>query len=181
VNIVSLNIEANKEIPTVTSTGERLELKNLIHGVVVRPAVTQMDERGELAEIYSSTWGFDSEPVSYIYTMALRPDWVKGWVYHEKQTDRIFVLSGFAKYVLWDARPDSPTHGMVNEVCFSERNRGLISIPPYVVHALQNIGKVDAVFINMPTVPYNHASPDKYRVSPSSVPYNFSTHKGMCV
>ncbi|OQW93427.1 MAG: hypothetical protein BWK79_11205 [Beggiatoa sp. IS2] len=152
-----------------------------MHGVVVRQAITQVDERGELTEIYSGTWRFDAEPVTYVYTMTLRPGWVKGWVYHKNQVDRIFVVSGFARYVLWDPRPESPTYNRINEICFSERNRGLILIPTYVVHALQNVGQNEAVFINMPTVAYNHDSPDKYRVSPNDVPYKFSNNKGIIV
>jgi dTDP-4-dehydrorhamnose 3,5-epimerase len=103
----------------------------------------------------------------------VRPGRIKGWVYHTKQADRIYLITGFAKYVVWDSRPDSPTHGMVNEIYISERNRGLLRIPPFVVHAVQNIGSVDAVFVQMPTAPYNHANPDKYRVAPESVPYSF--------
>jgi dTDP-4-dehydrorhamnose 3,5-epimerase len=35
---------------------------------------------------------------------------------------------------------------------------------------VQNIGITDAVFVNMPTVPYNHANPDKFRVPFDKVP-----------
>jgi dTDP-4-dehydrorhamnose 3,5-epimerase len=166
-----VDVPATKDRATVTSTGERIEKQ--IQGVIVRRGVTHVDERGELSEIYSEAWGFDSAPITYVYTAMIRPGRVKGWVYHTKQADRIYTITGSVKYVIWDSRPDSPTHGMVNEIYLSERNRGLLLIPPFVVHAVQNIGQVDAVFVNLPTVPYNHANPDKYRVPPESVPYSF--------
>lgn len=169
--MTDLNVSAVKDSSTVTSTSQRIE--KFIAGVIVRSATTHMDERGEVAEIFSTKWNFDPEPVDYVYTAMIRPGRVKGWVYHKRQADRQFLLSGFVKYVLWDPRPDSPTQGMVNEIYLSERNRGLLLIPPYVVHAVQNVGLVDAYFINLPTVPYNHADPDKYRVAPESVPYSF--------
>jgi dTDP-4-dehydrorhamnose 3,5-epimerase len=171
-----LNIGANKDAATVTSVGTRLE--KLIEGVVVRRAITHGDERGELSEIYSKSWALDNDPVEYAYMAMIRPGRIKGWVYHKHQWDRQAVVSGFAKYVLWDARANSPTHGMVNEIFLSERNRGLIMIPPFVVHAVQNVGQIDTVFINLPTVPYNHADPDKYRVPPENVPYSFEKGRG---
>ncbi|MES2819156.1 MAG: dTDP-4-dehydrorhamnose 3,5-epimerase family protein [Pseudomonadota bacterium] len=170
-------IVASKDLSTVTASGERKE--TLIHGVVVRPVITQIDERGEIAEMYSKAWGIESgAALEHVYMSMIRPGKVKGWVYHKEQSDRMFSLSGFVKYVLWDNRADSPTFGLINEIHLSERNRGLLLIPPYVVHAVQNIGIVDAIFINMPTVPYNHASPDKYRVTKESVPYSFDRDIG---
>ena len=171
------SVVASKDLSTVDSSGKRKE--TLIQGVLVRPAVTQVDERGEIAEMYSTLWGVEPDaPLAHVYMSMIRPGKVKGWVYHKEQSDRMFSLSGFVKYVLWDPRPDSPTHGMINEIHLSERNRGLLLIPPYVVHALQNIGHIDAVFVNMPTQPYNHGSPDKYRVDKDSVPYSFNRDIG---
>jgi dTDP-4-dehydrorhamnose 3,5-epimerase len=165
-----------KDISTVTKSGDRKE--TLIDGVVVRSAITHVDERGEIIEMLSQAWGFHPAPIEYVYASMIRPGRVKGWVYHKIQSDRMFSLSGFVKYVLWDSRPKSPTFGMVNEIHLTERNRGLLLIPPFVVHAVQNIGIVDAVFINMPTVRYNHDNPDKYRVSPEVVPYDFDKGNG---
>jgi len=82
--------------------------------------------------------------------------------------------------VLYDPREGSPTKGMVNEIYLTECNRGLLTISPYVIHAVQNIGTFDAVWINMPTLPYNHDKPDEVRVSATSgeVPYSFDTGPG---
>lgn len=169
-------VRARKDASTVTSGGERHQ--RLIEGVVLRRAVTHEDERGELTEIMSSAWGLDDIPIAYVYQAMIRPGRVKGWVYHKQQSDRQFVLSGFIKYVLWDMRADSSTAGQVDEIYVSERTRALLVIPPYVVHAVQNIGQTDAVFINLPTRPYDHADPDKFRVEPASVPYSFDKGVG---
>ena len=47
---------------------------------------------------------------------------------------------------------------------FSEKNRALLVIPRGVYHAVQNIGITDAIFVNMPTRPYDHEDPDKFRL-----------------
>jgi len=40
----------------------------------------------------------------------------------------------------------------------------LLVIPRGVWHAERNIGSSDVVVVNFPTIPYDHASPDKYRL-----------------
>lgn len=160
-----------KDQATVTSDGDRI--RRLIKDVVVRKAETHVDGRGELSEMLSKAWGIHPAPIEHVYMFTIRPGRTKGWVLHKEQSDRIFSVVGAAKYVLWDARAESPTFGMINEIFLSDRNRGLLVIPPLVVHAVQNVGNTDAVFVNMPTVPYNHGNPDKYRVEPQAVPYSF--------
>ena len=122
----------------------------MIEGVVIRLAKTLIDERGELCEIYNTAWGIVDAPLVYVYQAVLRPGKIKGWVYHELQTDRLFVSLGFLKIVLFDMRQDSPTSGMINEVHLSERNRGLLIIPSMVAHAVQNIGNTDGLYREPP-------------------------------
>ena len=74
------------------------------------------------------------------------------------------MSQGTIQVVLYDAREDSPTHGLVNDLCFSEHNRALFTIPAGVWHALKNVGDKDALFVNMPTRAYDHADPDKFRL-----------------
>jgi dTDP-4-dehydrorhamnose 3,5-epimerase len=171
-------LPGQRDRQTVTPAGDRLE--KLIHGVAVRQAVTQEDERGEVTEIFSTAWGFSDAPVPYVYQALLRPGKIKGWVYHEAQEDRLFVSLGFLKLVLCDLRADSPTHRMVNEIVMTERSRKLVVIPQRVAHAVQNIGQVDALFTNLPSRPYDHANPDKFRLPLGTdlIPYTFDGRLG---
>jgi dTDP-4-dehydrorhamnose 3,5-epimerase len=110
----------------------------------------------------------------------VRPRQIKGWIVHQIQDDRLFVAFGALKIVLYDARLDSPTYRMITENVLTERNRGSIRIPRGVFHAVQNIGDVDAVYVNCPTHPYNHADPDKFRLPPDTdeIPYSFEQRLG---
>jgi len=154
--------EPKKDQQTVDADGEPVATR--IHGVQVRHARTLPDERGTLCEVYRPSWGFHPDPLAYVYQVTIRPGQVKGWVVHEKQDDRIFVSLGTVLVVLYDARPESPTRGLVTEMCFGEVNRALFSIPAGVWHALKNVGSGDALFVNMPTRAYDHADPDKRRL-----------------
>jgi dTDP-4-dehydrorhamnose 3,5-epimerase len=170
--MAGVELKVTKELASVTASGERLQ--ELIDGVVLRRAAIQEYEHGLTSEIFSDVWDIDTSPVRHVSQSLVRAGHVKGWVYHKLTVDRLAVVCGSFKFVLWDARPESPTYGMVNEIFLSERTPGLLQIPTHVVHAVQNVGQSDAVFVNLPTAPYNHASPDKYRIDdPAVVPYRF--------
>jgi dTDP-4-dehydrorhamnose 3,5-epimerase len=164
---------AEKFKQTVTREGERVD--SLIDGVVLRAAKTHPDERGTLCEIYDPEWRLTDDPLVYVYQVTIRPGQVKGFVLHLTYSDRLFFSQGTVKVVLYDDREGSPTRGKLNELHFSEHNRGNLVIPAGVWHAVQNVGSVDALFVNCPTKPYNHEAPDKWALSKGSdaVPYSF--------
>lgn len=158
-----------------TVTPDGLSVQDLLEGVRVRPAVTQIDGRGSVCEMYSPEWNFTEEPLVYVYQTTIRPGHVKGWVLHLEQDDRLFFSSGDVKVVLFDARTDSSTYEQLNVHYFGESRRGLLRIPRGVYHAVQNVGLTDAVFVNMPTSAYCHEEPDKYRLplDTAEIPYRF--------
>jgi dTDP-4-dehydrorhamnose 3,5-epimerase len=171
-------IEPRKDTQTVTPEGKLIA--PLIHGVIIRPAVTHADERGALCEILNVAWNVHPAPINSVYQLTVRPGKVKGWHLHKLHDDRIFLSQGAAKVVLYDTRPDSPTCGMVNEIYRTEEHRSVMLIPAFVFHAHQNIGHQDLLFISMPTRPYNHADPDVYRlpVNNDVIPYRFEQSLG---
>jgi dTDP-4-dehydrorhamnose 3,5-epimerase len=164
---------AAQDSQTVTPEGVRLD--EVIAGVRVRRATTHSDDRGTLCEMYDPRWDFAEEPLVYVYQLTVRPGKAKGWVVHLEQDDRLFFSAGTAKVVLYDAREDSPTHGLVNELYFDAHNRGLLRIPKGVFHAVANVGDDDVLAVNMPTRPYRHDVPDKHRLSldTDAIPYRF--------
>jgi dTDP-4-dehydrorhamnose 3,5-epimerase len=169
----SLLRSAVRDPQTVTPKGVRVD--DVIHGVRVRRAITHSDDRGTLCEMYDTRWDFTEEPLVYAYQLTIRPGQAKGWVVHLEQDDRMFFSAGTAKAVLYDAREDSPTHGLINELYFDAHNRGLLRIPKGVFHALANVGGDDVVAVNMPTRPYRHDDPDKLRLplDTDEIPYRF--------
>ena len=163
---------------TVTPDGR--SVKPMIAGVTIRPALTQQDERGTVAEIYSPAWGFDDLPLVYAYLVTVRPGRVKGWAMHERHVDRYFFAAGVLKLVLYDGRAESPTHGLVSELCFSDFNRSLVSVPTGVWHAVENLGSVDGMLFSLPSEAYDHENPDKLLLPLENalIPYTFERPRG---
>jgi dTDP-4-dehydrorhamnose 3,5-epimerase len=167
-----------KDAPTVAPDGS--PLAPLIDGVIVRYQRPVEDRRGEIVEVYRPSWGLVDAPLVYVYQVRIRPGAVKGWVIHEHQDDRLFFVSGVVRWALYDDRPDSPTRGTLNDLVFSERAPALLVIPRGVYHAVRNIGTADAIFLNMPTRPYDHAAPDKLRLPLKNplIPFDFDDGPG---
>lgn len=159
--------------PTVTPQGE--PLRRLTHGVTVRKLVTHTDARGTLTELYDPRWGFHSAPLVFSYVITIRPNVVKGWNLHRHHEDRYAILQGEMELVLFDPRPESPTYREVCRIVLSEKDRCLVNVPIDVWHADHNIGQRDVVVVNFPTIQYDHAAPDKWRlpIDTPLIPHQF--------
>ncbi len=151
----------------------------MIDGVQIKRLTAHCDERGRLMEILRN-----DEPMfqqfGQIYMTTAYPGVVKAWHYHERQTDHFVVLRGMAKIVLYDARPDSPTRGKVNEFFAGDHNPVLIRIPKLVYHGFKCVSEHETLLINLPTEVYDYAKPDEFRVPPDdpSVPYDWKRKDG---
>ncbi len=167
-----------KDKQTVTVDGQ--PVTRLIEGVIIKSAVTHIDDRGTLCEIHTPHSAPLEKPVVYVYQFTIRPGKIKGWHVHHHHDDRIFISQGHVKVVLYDSREQSPTYGMVNEIYRTDLDRNLMVIPAYVYHAHQNIGTTDALFISMPTRAYQHDDPDvfRYPVDSEEIPYKFDNRQG---
>ena len=152
----------------------------MIEGVKVKPLKVIPDERGRLMELLRSD---DQEffiQFGQVYMTTAYPGVVKAWHYHKRQTDNFAVVHGMMKVVLYDNRPDSPTHGEVNEFFMGIHNPLLVQIPPLVLHGFKCIGETEGIVINIPTTLYNYKAPDEHRIDPHSkeIPYDWAIKEG---
>jgi len=163
---------------TVTPDGE--STAKLPHGVTFHDVVTQVDERGMVCEMFDPRWGWHQAPLVFSYFFTIRPGMIKGWGIHKKHEDRYFIMFGEMETVLYDERPNSPTRGLVSKVYLSEYRRRIMNIPAGIWHADRNIGSKDLIVVNFPTIPYDHVSPDKYRLPLDTdlIPYKFENPRG---
>ena len=166
--------DASRDAPTVTSDGERLE--QLPEGVSFRDAITHVDDRGSVCELFDPRWGWSDVGLVFAYVFTLRPGVVKGWGMHLEHEDRYFILHGDLEVVMYDDRPASPTAGLVAKVYLTQHQRRLMNIPRGVWHANRNVGSGDVMVINFPTKPYDHQNPDKYKLplDTDRIPHSFA-------
>jgi len=151
-----------------------------IDGVVLKKLRLIPDERGWLMEILRC-----DDPLfkqfGQVYVTTAYPGVVKGWHYHKKQTDNFTCINGMMKVALYDGRDGSPTKGNLMELFIGDKNPMLISVPPGVYHGFKGIGTETAFFLSVPTLPYNYAEPDEYRLAPDTteIPYDWGLQPGL--
>jgi dTDP-4-dehydrorhamnose 3,5-epimerase len=131
-----------------------------IDGVRFRPVRPVPHEDGTVAEVARAIWDEIDLPIVQVHITTTLPGRVRAWGLHQASTDRLFVVRGLVSIMLYDGRQDSPTHGCLNEFRVSERNPGLLVIPPNLYHGWKNIGVDEAFIINMPSSQYEHDGPD---------------------
>ena len=131
-----------------------------IDGVQFRPTRPVSHEDGSLAEIARTDWAEVDQPIVQVHVTTTEPGRIRAWGLHQHSTDRLFVVRGLVSIVVFDGRQSSATYGQVNEFKLSERNPGLLVIPPDLYHGWKVIGTEEAFIINMPTSGYRYDQPD---------------------
>ena len=131
-----------------------------IDGLHFRPTRPIPHEDGTLAEVARRSWAEIADEIVQVHITTTQPGRIRAWGLHRASTDRLFVVTGLVSLVVFDGRTGSPTQGVLNEFKVSERNPGLLVIPPNLYHGWKNIGTVETFIINMPTEQYDYARPD---------------------
>ena len=131
-----------------------------IDGVRFRPTRPVPHEDGHVIEVARQGWDLLDAAIVQVHMSTTLPGRVRAWGLHRRNTDRLFVARGLVRIACYDGRKGSPTFGRINEITLSDRNPGLITIPPDIYHGWKNIGVDEAIVMNMPTSPYDYDSPD---------------------
>lgn len=169
---------AQKDPQIVTSDWQKIG--SGIDGVVMREVLHVPRDHGIITESYRSEWDPTGLPVIHIYQSRLFPGAIGAWSCHMKSVDRLFVNQGHLKVVLYDGREDSPTHGMLKEYHVGDARPTFIVLPTGIWHGLQNLGASDALVLNFPTLAYDYADPDHWRLPYDSdqIPYSWHASEG---
>ena len=150
---------AKQDHATVTSEGK--SLSTVIDGVSTVAPVNHVDHRGRVFEVYAGPSEHWRAPLVYAYVFSVRPGQTKGWGLHEEKNDRYTLISGELLTILYDARAESPTHGVTQKVVLTGEGTRQLLIPQGVWHMNIALGANEVFLINHPTAVYTHGKPDR--------------------
>lgn len=141
--------------------------------IEIKPVLT---EYGHLTEVFRTEWLADCPTIDQVFVSTMHPGQISAWHAHGRTTDRLFAVTGQFRVVLYDARIDSPTYGLLSEYKIGAQRPMLIVIPPKVWHGVQNYGSDIAVLLNAVDYAYKYDDPDHWRVplDSSDIPYTFT-------
>lgn len=111
------------------------------------------DERGWLVELLKSNEL--EEPVRQIHITSIKPGCVRGNHYHSKRIEWFFLIVGEAKVFLQDIKTKKRIFFKL-----SEKEPKVITIYPYISHAVKNTGKNTAYLVAAQSDIYDPKCPD---------------------
>jgi dTDP-4-dehydrorhamnose 3,5-epimerase len=144
----------------------------MIEGVKVTPLKQILDERGKIMHMLrSDADGFAG--FGEIYFSCVHPVAIKGWHIHKEMVLNYAVPHGNIKFVLYDDRQPSPSHGELQEIFLGPDNYCLVTVPPMVWNGFKGIGSEMAIVANCTTI--THRADEIERLDPfdPSIPYNW--------
>lgn len=159
LNLDDTVLTARRDSATVAPSGT--SLAKVIEGVSTATPANHVDHRGRVFEVYSGPSEHWVEPLVYSYVFSIRVGQTKGWGLHEHKNDRYTLITGEVLTILFDARADSPTHGLVQRIHLSGEGTRQLVIPRGVWHMSINLGEAEAFLVNHPTQTYTHGAPDR--------------------
>lgn len=135
-----------------------------IHDVVVKKLTTHSDDRGYFREVVREDdhllKRFGQSAITKSY-----PGVIKAFHWHQDQDDVWYFVSGMARIVLYDRRPDSPTKGVTQVIYAGEDNPVAVLIPTGLAHGYQVLGNQPAVLFYHVTKAYDPKAPDEQRIA----------------
>jgi dTDP-4-dehydrorhamnose 3,5-epimerase len=158
---------ARRDKQTITAWWTPAEL-TLIDGAAVREVANVPKVQGYLTEVFRREWAGEIDRVDQVFQVVLDRGGLSAWHAHERTVDRLFVTHGRARIVLYDAREDSPTFGLINEFTFGAIRPALVIVPPQVWHGVQNVADGPSTILNLVDRAYDYATPDHWRVPADS-------------
>lgn len=148
-------------------------LPGRIDGVRLRPLRRIPDERGTI--MHGLRTDQSLSPLGEVYFKKLYDGVVNGWHAHETLALNYICLTGMIKLVLYDLRPTSPTHGLLEEIFFGDDNYCLVHIPPGIANGSKGMTSPFALMCNLASEAHNPNL--RYRrIDPHSgeIPYDWA-------
>lgn len=143
-----------------------------IQGVKVRQLSKIPDERGCILHMLRSD-DKDFERFGEIYFSTAYPGVVKAWHLHKAMSLNYAVIKGMIKLVVYDARPESPTKGVLQELFIGDNNYQLVTIPPGVWNGFKCIGTVYSIVANCATMPHDPNEIVRLEPTTDTIPYDW--------
>jgi dTDP-4-dehydrorhamnose 3,5-epimerase len=144
----------------------------MIDGVIVTPLRRIVDERGSVMHMLRTDAPHFSA-FGEIYFSTVYPEAIKGWHIHRKMILNYAVPQGRIKFVLFDDRLGSPTHGELQELFIGEDNYCLVTVPPLVWNGFKGIGTDTAIVANCASIPHDPNEIDRKDPFDPSIPYDW--------
>jgi dTDP-4-dehydrorhamnose 3,5-epimerase len=141
----------------------------MIEGVQVSARRVIRSERGDVLHMLKRTDDVFSQ-FGEVYFSKIQPGQQKVWRRHREATSQLAVPIGSVHFILFDDRENSETHGKRGDVILGEEDYHLLTIPPMVWYAFQNLGANMALIGSCSSLPHDPNESDRREFSDPRMP-----------
>ena len=144
-----------------------------IDGLLRVPLRRIPDERGTIMHMLRAD---DPHFLQFgeIYFTTVYEGVVKGWHKHREMTLNYACVSGRIKLVVYDDRPESPTHGTLDEIFLGPDDHSLVLIPPDLWTGFKGMTAPFAIVANCCTHTHDPARSTREDPFDSHIPYDWN-------
>lgn len=144
----------------------------MIHGVVLSPLQRFTNDQGTVSRMLRVT-----DPVfstfGEVYFSSVPAGMKKDWRLHTSLTMNLAVPIGMVRFVLFDPREGSPTHGAVTEFEIGDDNYQLLTVPNGIWMTFANQGAMVALIANCATEPHDPNEAMRRSIDDPPVPFSW--------
>ena len=143
-----------------------------IEGVKISPLNIIQNPKGNIFHVLKST---DSEFCGFgeVYISYVEKNKIKGWKKHTIVTCNIVAPLGSVKFVLYDDREGSSTHGCYDEITLTFDQYRRLTIPPGIWYGFQGISKFNNMLINITDSPHDPAEQITLEICEEKINYRW--------
>ncbi len=145
----------------------------MLEGVQIVPLLQIPDERGKVMRMLRRTDSYFQE-FGEVYFSVVFPGAIKGWHRHRRMTINYAVPFGRIKLVLYDDRPQSSSHGVIQEIFLGQDNYSLVQVPPMIWNGFKGYGSTEAFVCNCATIVHDPDEIERLDPGSSRIPYDWS-------
>ncbi len=132
----------------------------VIDGVILTPLkIIEVSGGNVMHAMKSKDQGFSGYGEAYF--SLIEPGAVKAWKRHHEMILNIVVPYGKIRFVLFDDRYRSPTHGCYQVIELSIEDYFRLTVPPMVWMGFQGMGRKTNMLLNIASIPHEPDEADR--------------------
>ncbi len=137
-----------------------MTLATSITGLVVTPLREIRDARGAVLHMLRAD-APDFQRFGECYFSEIAPGAVKGWKRHRRQTQNLAVPIGRVRFVIYDTRASSSTHGCLDVIELGRPDAyARLRIPPMLFYGFTCTSELAALVVNCADLPHDPVESD---------------------
>ena len=144
-----------------------------IEGVYIMPLKQIEDNRGAVYHVLKDSDKYFNK-FAEIYISKINSGITKAWKCHKKMTQNFSVPTGKLKLVIYDARKNSKTFGVINEILLDPfDNYKRVVVPPNVWYGFKCLGNNYCLLLNVTDLKHDPSESISIKLNNNIIPYNF--------